>query len=255
MFAHGVIIANIDLRYLFGLIWIVRAKTAQKNEAIRLRKNGLSYSEIQKYIPVSQSSLSLWLKGMELSKKQKERLAKKGDKARKLGSIALKNDRLERSKAVIDKAKSEIGNLNLNDLMLIGTTLYWAEGSKQKEHCPSKQVIFSNSDPKMIKVYLRWLDKCLQIPSERIVFEIYIHKSHKKSIKELVDYWSEVTGFPESKFTKVYFKKNKIHSLRKNRGADYSGVLRISVTKSTDLNRKIIGWVDGIYSEWSSLTK
>jgi len=221
-------------------------KTAQKLKAIELRKKGLSYSEIQKQVEASHSSLSLWLSDIKLTDEQMNRLSRKGDEARKLGSLALKNQRLERTSEIIKKASSEIENLSLKDLMLIGITLYWAEGSKQKEHDPSKQVIFSNSDPKMIQIFLKWLKECLGIPSERIVFEIYIHKTHKKSIEELSTYWSNVTGFPISKLQKVYYKKNKVHSIRKNRGIDYSGVLRVSVTKSTDLNRQITGWIQGI---------
>lgn len=223
------------------------AKTAQKLKAIELRKNGLSYSEIQEEVPVSQSSLSLWLCNIKLSKRQKDRLDRKGDSARKLGSITLKNQRLKRTSEIIKKASSEIENLNMKDLMLIGTTLYWAEGNKQKEHNPSVEVVFSNSDPKMIQVYLRWLKVCLKIPDESIVFEIYIHKSYKRTMKSLKNYWSSITNFPYFMFKKIYFKKNKIHSYRKNMGLSYAGVLRIRVRKSTDLNRKIIGWTEGIY--------
>lgn len=222
-------------------------KTAQRLQAIALRKKGFSYSEIQKYIPVSISSLSLWLNKMKLSEKQKVRLTRKGDIARSLGSIALKNNRLAKSKNIINEAISEIKGINIDDLMLIGIMLYWAEGSKQKEHNPSTEVVFSNSDPKMIQVYLKWLKTCLKIPDENIVFEIYIHKSYKRSIRSLRDHWSSITNFPYSMFGRVYFKKNKVHSYRKNRGPSYGGVLRIRVKKSTDLNRKITGWTEGIY--------
>ncbi len=221
-------------------------KTAQKLKAIDLRKKGLSYSEIQKYVQVSQSSLSLWLSNIKLSREQKDRLDRKGDGPRKLGSIALKNQRIKRTSEIIKKASSEIENLSLKELMLIGITLYWAEGNKQKEHNPSVEVVFSNSDPKMIQIYLKWVKECLNIPSERLVFEIYIHKSYKRSPQSLRSYWSTITGFPSSMFKKIYFKKNKIHSFRKNMGLDYAGVLRIKIRKSTDLNRQIMGWTKGI---------
>src|SRR3972149_11 len=139
----------------------MKAKTSQKNKAIKLRKQGYSYSEIQKKVQVSQSSLSLWLNTIKLSNKQKDRLTRKGDKARKLGSASLKKSRILKTRDIIKKSSSEIKNINKENLMLIGTILYWAEGSKQKEHNPSKEVIFTNSDPKMIRIYLRWLKECL----------------------------------------------------------------------------------------------
>jgi len=222
------------------------AKSKQRLLVVKLRKDGHSYSEILQKVHVSKSSLSLWLKGIRVSHEDQVRFKTKGDVARRLGSEALRRIREAKTKVILNESREEISRIDNEALMLIGSTLYWAEGSKQNINRPSKGVVFNNSDPRMIKVYLKWLDKCLKIPFERISFEIYIHKSHKKSIEELVLYWSEITGFPRSKFGKVYFKKNKIHSIRKNRGSDYSGVLRISIKKSTDLNRKIVGWVEGI---------
>ena len=98
----------------------------------------------------------------------------------------------------------------------------------------------------MIRIYLRWLKECLGVSGDRLVFEIYIHRTYKRSKEDLKLHWSTLTGIPISNFEKVYFKKNKVLSYRKNRGSEYGGVLRIKVRKSTDLNRKITGWVQGI---------
>jgi len=48
-------------------------------KAIELRKKGLSYSEILKCVPVAKSTLSLWLRSVGLSKKQRQRLTDKLD--------------------------------------------------------------------------------------------------------------------------------------------------------------------------------
>jgi transposase len=53
----------------------MRAKPAEREQAIALRQQGLSYAEIQSRVSVSQSSLSLWLRHVSLSAAQKERLA------------------------------------------------------------------------------------------------------------------------------------------------------------------------------------
>ena len=52
-------------------------KIEEKNKAIELRKQGLSYKEILEQISVAKSSLSLWLRNVGLSKKQKQRLTEK----------------------------------------------------------------------------------------------------------------------------------------------------------------------------------
>lgn len=87
----------------------------------------------------------------------------------------------------------------------------------------------------------------MNISKDRIDFDIYIHETHKTSvrIKQVIAYWSSITGFSIDKFDKIYYKRNKIFSNRKN--IDYFGLLRIKVKKSTDLNRKITGWIEGIY--------
>lgn len=224
----------------------MEAKLKDKENVIKLRKLGYSYSEILKKVRVSKSSLSSWLRDVKITNSQIERLRSKNANARKLGSLVLKKMRIEKTKRIVDKAKSEIVDLNDNYLKIIGTILYWAEGSKQKEHNPSKELVFTNSDVNMIKIYLLWLRKCLFTKNENIVFEIYIHETYNKTKNELIRYWSKVTGFPMKNFKKIYFKKNKVNSFRKNRGKEYNGVLRISVKKSTDINRKVMGWIQGI---------
>lgn len=222
------------------------SKFREKEVAIKLRKSGYSYSEILKKIKVSKSSLSEWLRNIKITNSQLERLRSKNATARKLGSIALKSKRLSKTKEIIDMAKTEIKNLNDDYLKVIGAVLYWAEGSKQSESEPSRELIFTNSDPKMIKIYLLWLKTCLQVNSEDIKFEIYIHESYSKTPIVLSSYWSKVTEFSVNHFCKIYIKKNKVNSFRKNNGDNYYGVLRITVRKSTDINRRVMGWVEGI---------
>lgn len=224
----------------------------KREEVVRLRKKGFSYSEIRRFIHVSKSSLSLWLKDITLTEKQIKRLRRKGEVARLLGSKALKDARIKRQKRIINSAMSEVKPLNMSDLWLIGIILYWAEGAKQKEYHPSQRVAFSNSDPTMLVVFLRWLGECLYIKTDDILFEIYIHETYKKTRDELSKYWSDTTKFPLTKFNKVYYKKNKVHSYRKNRGENYHGVLRVSVKRSTDLNRKITGWIYGVCERLST---
>lgn len=224
----------------------MRSKSVEKEKAIKLRKKGYSYSEILKSVGVSRSTLSEWLRHVSISNTQIDRLRSKNEQARKLGSIALKNKRIEKSENIIKQSIREIGKIDTNTLRVIGATLYWAEGSKQNEHEPSKELIFTNSDPRMIRIYILWLSRCLSVKNDDIKFEIYIHETYGNSPTELSEYWSKATGFTPDRLTKVYFKKNKVKSYRKNRGDNYYGVLRITVKKSTDLNRKVMGWIEGI---------
>lgn len=217
-----------------------------KQKAIKFRQKGLSYSEILKQVPVAKSTLSLWLKSVNLSKKQNQRLTEKRLASIQRGAIAKKNQRIEITLIIKNKAILEIKNISNRELWLIGIALYWAEGAKQKEHNVSQKVAFSNGDPSMIKLFLKWLKEIVKIPDSDIFFEIYIHENLKDKITQTIKYWSKITNSPEYKFNRIYYKSNKINTKRKNIGINYYGLLRICIKRSTNLNRKISGWIDGI---------
>ena len=225
----------------------MKSKVEEKNKAIELRKQGLSYREILEQVLVAKSSLSLWLKSVNLTTSQKQRLTDKKLASALRGAMKRKDARIALTKEIKDKARNEIGKLSERELWLIGISLYWAEGSKEKEYRPGSRVVFSNSDPHMIKVFLRWLLEVIKISEQKIYFAIYIHESHKNRLEEVKNYWQTKTGFPIESFKWIYFKKNKINTKRRNIGNTYFGLLRVMIVESSTLNRKIQGWTEGIY--------
>lgn len=222
-------------------------KEKLKNEVIALRKSGLSYSEILKQVPVAKSTVSLWLRDVGLSKQQKQRLTDKKLAAIARGGAAKRQQRILLTEKIHTEAEKELGKLSQREFWLLGIALYWAEGSKEKEGAPGTGVSFSNSDGRMIHLFVKWLTENRGIERQHIRFEIYIHENNKHRLEQVRRYWAEMTGFPVEKFVAVYFKKNKIKSNRKNVGALYYGVLRVKVNASSSLNRRINGWVKAIY--------
>jgi len=219
------------------------SKIKEKEKAIKLRKEGFSYSEILKEISVAKSTLSLWLRSVGLAKKQKQRITEKRISAALRGAKAKKEKRIAITKEIKDKARKEIEEINKRDLWLIGTALHWAEGAKEKEDKPGTGIIFSNSDPKMILLFLKWLKIIFSINNSDLSYDLYIHETANLRNAQL--YWSNILSIPVEKI-KFYFKKNKINTKRKNTGDNYHGLVRIRVNKSSSLNRKITGWIEGI---------
>jgi len=222
-------------------------KIKEKEKAIKLRKQGYSYSEILKKVLVSKSTLSLWLRSIGLAKRQEQRLTEKKLAAMKRGWEACRQKRLRTTEEIKTKARNEIERLSSRELWLIGIALYWAEGHKEKIR--SGNVRFTNSDPQMIKLFLRWLRKICKISKKDIFCEIYLHETAAHREREIRKYWSKITNFPPIQFQKIRWKKHKINTKRKNIGKNYRGLLRITVRKSTNLNRKITGWIEGIYQK------
>lgn len=219
-------------------------KLKEKELAIRFRKEGLSYNEILRKVPVAKSSLSLWLRSVGLSEKQKQRLTKKKLSSMRRGWEAVHKKKVLITKVIKSKARKEIGKLSKRELWLIGIALYWSEGHKEKDK--GSLVRLGNSDPRLIKTFLKWLFGTWKIKKKNIIFRIYLHETSKNRLEEVKKYWSKNTGFSEKYFDKITWKKNKIKTNRKNIGKDYYGLLDIGVRGSINLNRQIQGWIEGI---------
>lgn len=220
-------------------------KSEEQKLAVALRKQGLSYLEILNRIPVAKSTLSLWLREIGLSQRQQQRLTqKKLDSARR-GGERRRTQRLQVVEAIWKSALQDIKTISNRELWLMGVMLYWAEGSKEKEGRPGSGVQFTNSDPYMIKLFLKWLKDIARVPDQDIKFDIFIHENSKNHIRKVVHHWSRVSTFPARYFSRIYFKRNN-KTNRKNVGESYFGVLRVGVKASSSINRKITGWINGI---------
>ena len=229
----------------------MQTKILEKQQAIAFRRQGLTYLEILKRIPVAKSTLSLWLRSAELSKPQKQRITYLRMRAQKRASLARKIKREETQQEIYSEAESEVDSISLKNLWFTGVALYWAEGSKEKSYRPGQGVSFSNSDPDMIFIFIKWIQLCVGVSLDRIRCDIYIHENHKVRTEEVRRFWSLKTGFPIEHFSRVYFKKNvpaKVY--RKNRTALYNGLLRVNISASSNLNRRITGWIRGIVKYW-----
>ena len=89
-------------------------------------------------------------------------------------------------------------------LKIAGVMLYWAEGTKK-----GCTVDFANSDPEMIKVFLRFLREICGIAEKRL--RAYLYTFSDQNIDELKTYWSKITQIPLSQFTKPYVRKVNSH--------------------------------------------
>lgn len=222
-------------------------KLKEKQLAIQLRKEGFTYSEILQKVSVTKSTLSRWLKSVNLAKVQKQRITEKRKQARLKAIKVIRQKRLIKTQKLIKSGVKEVKALNNKDLFIIGVSLYWAEGAKQKPNNVSQRVSFSNSDPEMIKIFLLWLKKICKINSKRLVFEIYLHQTvrdNQKLIEKILNHWRKILKIPRNKKINLRFKRSKLK--KTNTLDNYFGVFRIEVRKSTDFNRKITGWIRGI---------
>ena len=97
----------------------------------------------------------------------------------------------------------------------------------------------------MIQFFLRWMTESCRVSSENFSARVTINESQEHRLKEIVQFWQQITKIPEQNFQKPYLFKTPLKKIYENE-TSYYGVLRIKVRKSTDLLRLIHGWIEGV---------
>ncbi|MEV6313906.1 helix-turn-helix domain-containing protein [Streptomyces sp. NPDC051776] len=220
-------------------------KDATRLKALELRSQGMTYDEIQAELNVSKTSISAWVQDLP----QPEPRWTKIEKMQRLEMAhrAFRKDRDEERRRLTCEAASQVGEINNRELLLLGAALYWAEGSKDKAYARRESLTFINSDPRMIQVYVRWLE-LLGVDRHRMRCSLHIHDS--ADLGEATRFWSHLTGVPAHDFLKPSIRRDNPGTNRLNRGATYRGCLRIYVRNSARLYRQVEGWWHGI-SAWA----
>lgn len=223
-----------------------------KKRAISLRKSGKSYNDIRKILKIkSKGTLSSWFKNMPLSKKALGLLEKNTRIAYERGLFtANKNRRIiidkENKKSYLE-GQDSIYRLSKKEILIIGATLYWAEGKKSERSALS--LTFSNSDPYMVNVYMRFIREILKIPEERIRAGIHIYPSLVSS--QCKNFWSEITKLPENRFYIVTQVSRASQNKRPFNILPY-GTIAIKVNSRIQFY-KVKGMIQGIISKASIL--
>ena len=211
-------------------------------QCVRLRKQGLSYREIQKILPIAKSTLQGWLTlaGLTLSKEHLQIQFKKRIENRR---VATEASRLTRQRKVYEQIQLFLERVRneLPDSTLVGgCLLYEAEGQKLGE-CK-----LSNSDYRLINYFLKFIEKYFgRNKSDGFIFRLYIHKNREKDLDRILDFWSSRLAIPRAKIA-VTWKKHRA-KLRTNR--DYVGQMSILVRRSSIINRQIRAVSDIILRE------
>jgi len=221
------------------------AKFKEKIKAQKLRHKGQSIKEIAKKLKVSKGTVSIWCRGIHLTKKQIARLDERqrrgGYKGRIKGARIQRERYLKKVEELKKEGAKEIKKLNKRDLLIAGIGLYWGEGNKT-----GSMVRFHNSDPQTIRFMMKWFKEIYHIPTERFAMYININETHKNRLGEVKKYWSRVTGISLKQFRKPILIKAKNKKIYAN-FHEHFGTLTIRINKSSNLFYKIQGYIDAFY--------
>lgn len=173
----------------------------EREKAIKLRMQGLSYSAIREKVPVSKSTLSCWLREFPLSRERINDLrAKSPIRIEKFRNTMFKK-REERLEKVYVHVAKEIKKMSKREIFLAGLFLYWGEGGKTKQY----SIALSNTDPQMIIFYLEWL-RNIGVPQQKIKVRLHLYSDMDIEIE--TRFWETITGLNKSHFQKPHIKKS-----------------------------------------------
>lgn len=144
---------------------------------------------------------------------------------------------------LMSDAADWVGELSPRELELVAVTAYWCEGTKSKPWRRQERLTFINSDPDLIRLWLRWLRQC-GVGPDRLGFRVNIHES--ADVLAATEFWSNVVGCAPDDFAPATLKRHNPLTVRKNTGEDYRGCVVVSAYKSKLLYQRVAGVWRGI---------
>jgi len=213
-------------------------KNLEKEKSIALRRAGVSMGEIAKHLNVAKSSVSYWVRNIELSKTQKNKLNKNGHsieaiEKRRITRIA--NTKKKREE-IIRKAESEVSEFLKDPLWCIGVALYLGEGGKTQQTAR-----VANSDPSVIRIMMRFFERYSGVSKDK--FRGHVHTFSHNNATKAEHYWSKISGIPREKFFKTYIKQSSA-SKKKRETLPY-GTVQIYIL-DTSFFFRLMGWIGKI---------
>lgn len=135
--------------------------------------------------------------------------------------------------ANLKNAVREFRKFKHDPLFITGLMLYWGEGDNS---ALSPHVRLSNTDPRMIKLFLEFAYKICNIEKDRVRINLVIYPDISKV--ECEKYWSAYLQIPLNQFYKTQIIKGKHPTKRLAKGVC---MVRIG---STNLKQKFITWIN-----------
>lgn len=219
------------------------AKSKEKMAARILRRNGKSIKEIARQVSVSKSTVSVWCNDITLSTKQIERLQQNIARGSYMGRMKGAKIQHERKQKKMRDFRisglKDVGTISDRDLLMVGIGLYLGEGNKGGN---TAQIV--NSNTQIILCAIKWL-ALFGIKPNDLHCHVLINEVHKSRIETIQKQWSNITHIPLSQFNKAIFIQSQHKKVYENND-NYLGTLVLRVYKSSDLQYKILGLLEGL---------
>jgi len=215
------------------------AKDDKRALARGLRAEGLTYRQIAGELGVGLGSVSLWVRDLPAPEQRGGYSDERRVAAwRQRWEPLLQEREIARQQAKLAAARS-LGDISDRDVLIAGAVAYWAEGTKSKTYRRQEAMVFANSDPLLIQLFVRYAE-LLGAGFDRLSFRISIHET--ADYGAALTFWrDEVLACPEAKFTRPAIKRHRPGTNRRNTLGEYRGCLSVRVLGGAPLYRTTEG--------------
>jgi transcriptional regulator with XRE-family HTH domain len=224
-----------------GLATLPKVKTRERELARELRRaEGASIKDIARRVGVSVSSVSAWVRDIELTPQQHAALQLRNVAYNRQRSGTCKQAAKRRAERVSYQDEGRALARAADPLYVAGCMLFWAEGGKARN-----AVRFTNSDPEMVRFFLRFLRTCFEIEDEHIRLTCNLFADHLERQREIERFWLRVAALPETCLCKSSVNVYSKYSQKKRQNKLPYGTCRIAVSR-TRIVQSIYGAIQEI---------
>ena len=149
-----------------------RGKVKEQEQARALRARNRTLADIARTLGLSKSSVSLWVRDVPFT----PTLRLRGPHRHPHPAHEAKLRQIE---ALNREGKKRLGVLTDEVLFAAGIALYAGEGSKT-----DGEVRFSNSDPRMVRLFCTWFRHFFSVDETRLRGRLYLHQGLDLSAAE-----------------------------------------------------------------------
>lgn len=209
-------------------------KVAEQLVARRMREEGASIKTIAAELGVAVSSVSRWVRDIELTPNQQAALRERNPRLnQQLRGHRVWAD-LNRQKRIGWQAIGRDDARARGGLHELGCMLFWAEGTKSRN-----AVRFTNADVDMMVLFRRFLGECYGVASQRFCFSVNCFLGNGLMLAEIEEYWLSRLELPDMSLRAARVNKPSVASSRKGRTLLY-GTGHLAVY-STEIVQRIYG--------------
>jgi transposase-like protein len=187
------------------------AKDDLRKQAVELRTHGWSVNDLAAKLGVAKSTAYAWVKHLPLDANA-ERARRKQEHAAMMNVARWEQKREQRDcrrAEVHNAAFTDVGHLTERDAMLVGAAVYWCEGAKSKPWRRLDRLEFINSDPGLLRLFLRFLEVHGRKP-ESLSYRVHIHES--SDAEAAGNWWADELRLPRKLFQRPTIKRHKPHT-------------------------------------------